>query len=48
MNEKAKNSYTRQMEKKVSLKNSSDEWKVSYVIWAIKLLLTPPFEIWGC
>lgn len=37
MNGEAKDPYTRQLEEKVSLINSSDEWKVSYMTWAIKL-----------
>ena len=37
MNGEAKDSYTRTLERKVSLINSSDEWKVSYMTLAIKL-----------
>ena len=37
MNGEVKDPYTRTLEKKVSLINSSDEWKVSYMTWAIKL-----------
>ncbi len=33
----AEDLYTRILEKKVSLINSNDEWKVSYMTWAIKL-----------
>ena len=37
MNGEAKDPYTRALEKKVSCINSDDEWKVSYMTWAIKL-----------
>jgi len=37
MNGEAKDPYTRTLEKKVSCINSDDEWKVSYMTWAIKL-----------
>lgn len=37
MNGEAKDPYTRTLEKKVSCINNDDEWKVSYMTWAIKL-----------
>ncbi len=37
MGGEAKDSYTQTLEKKVSLVNSNEEWKVSYMTWAIRL-----------
>ncbi len=37
MNGEAQDLYTQTLKKKVSLINSNDEWKVSYMTWAIKL-----------
>ncbi len=37
MKGEAKNPYTQTLEKKVTTINNNDEWKVSYMTWAIKL-----------
>lgn len=37
MEGEAKDTYTQTLEKKVTTINNNDEWKVSYMTWAIKL-----------